>query len=77
MVGFVVSSIVKVAVVVDVFPQSSVAVNVTVSVPVAPHRSDNPVLLLVHTTPPQTSDVPVTTAGTDPKISQVPVSLFV
>jgi hypothetical protein len=42
MVGRVVSSTVKVAVVVLSFPHTSVAVNVTVAAPVAPHKSLNP-----------------------------------
>jgi hypothetical protein len=41
MLGFVVSWIVNVAEVVLVLPQSSVAVNVTVAAPVAPHKSLN------------------------------------
>ena len=40
-VGAVVSSMVKVAVDVAVFPQSSVAVKVTVADPVAPHSSES------------------------------------
>ena len=39
--GFVVSSIVKVAVEEEELPQSSVAVKITVAEPVAPHKSDN------------------------------------
>ncbi|WP_291135461.1 hypothetical protein [Flavobacterium sp. UBA7663] len=39
-VGAVLSMIVNVAEVVEVFPQSSVAVNVTVAEPVAPHVSE-------------------------------------
>lgn len=41
---------VKVACVVDEFPQLSVAVNVTVSEPVAPHGLLNPAELWVHVT---------------------------
>jgi hypothetical protein len=41
--GGVISLIVKVAVVVLAFPQSSVAVKVTVAEPVAPHKSLNEV----------------------------------
>ena len=41
--GFIVSSIVTVAVRVVVFPQSSVAVKITSASPVAPHSLDNPV----------------------------------
>ena len=55
-VGFAVSSMVKVAVVVVKFPQASVAVKVTVSVPVAPQSSLRPVLSLVQVTPEHTSD---------------------
>ena len=43
MVGGVVSSMVKVAVVVAVLPQESVAVNVTIAEPVSPQSSDKPV----------------------------------
>ena len=39
--GFIVSSIVNVADAVVVFPQSSVAVNVTEAEPVAPHSSES------------------------------------
>ena len=56
MLGSVVSSMVKVAVVVLVLPQSSVAVKVTVSAPVAPQRSLNPVELLLQVTLPQLSE---------------------
>ena len=47
---------VKVAVVVVKFPQASVAVKVTVSVPVAPQSSLRPVLSLVQVTPEHASD---------------------
>ena len=50
MVGGVVSSIVNVAVVGVAFPQSSVAVNVTVAVPVCPQPSLKAVKLFVHVT---------------------------
>ena len=53
--GSVVSSIVKVAVVVLVLPQSSVAVKVTVAEPVAPQSSDKPAKLFDHVTSPQSS----------------------
>ena len=43
MLGLVVSSIVNVAVVVLALPQSSVAVNVTIALPVAPQSSLNAV----------------------------------
>ena len=43
--GTTVSTIVKLEEVVSLFPQASVAVKVTVSVPVAPQRSLKPVLL--------------------------------
>ena len=55
-VGFAVSSMVKVAVVVVKFPQASVAVKVTVSVPVAPQSSLRPVLSLVQVTPEHASE---------------------
>jgi hypothetical protein len=42
-VGAVVSSIVKIPEVVEVFPHASVAVNITVAEPVAPHKSESPV----------------------------------
>ena len=51
MLGFVVSSIVNVAVVETVSPQSSVAVKVTVAAPVAPQRSLRAVKSLDHVTP--------------------------
>ena len=54
-VGGVVSCIVNVAVVVLVLPQASVAVKVTVTAPVAPHRSLNDDELLLQVTPPHTS----------------------
>ena len=41
-IGLVVSSIVKIALVVEAFPQSSVAVKITSTLPEAPHSSDNP-----------------------------------
>ena len=47
-VGSVLSAIVKVAMVSVSFPHASVAVNITVSIPVAPQSSLNPVLLFVH-----------------------------
>ena len=46
---------VKLAVVVEVFPQASVAVKVTEAVPVAPHRSLSEVKLLLQETVPQSS----------------------
>src|SRR5204862_92543 len=49
--GLVVSSILNVAVVVDDFPQSSVAVKVTVALPLAPHPSDSAVKLSLQLTP--------------------------
>ena len=42
---------VKVPVVLLLLPQSSVAVKVTVSVPVAPQRSERPALVLLQITP--------------------------
>ena len=54
--GFVVSTIVKVAVVEVLLPQSSVAVKVTVASPVAAQRSLNAAKLLLHVTPLQMSD---------------------
>ena len=54
--GAVVSSMVKVAVVVLVFKQSSVAVKVTKAEPVAPHSSLKAVKSLDHITPPQRSE---------------------
>ena len=54
--GLVVSSIVKVAVVLDSLPQSSVAVNSTVAAPVAPHKSDKPSKLFDQTTSEQSSE---------------------
>ncbi len=54
--GAVVSSVVKVAVVELKFPQASVAVKVTVSVPVAPQASLRPVLSLVQVTPEHASE---------------------
>ena len=57
-IGAVVSSIVNVAFASIKFPQSSVSVNVTVSVPVVPHRSLNPALLFVIVALPELS-VPV------------------
>ena len=48
--GAVVSTIVKVAVVVTVFKSSSVAVNITVALPVAPHSSLKPVKSLLQVT---------------------------
>ena len=55
MLGSVLSSMVNVAVVLEVFPQSSVAVKVTVSAPVAPQRSLKPALLLLQVTLPHAS----------------------
>ena len=49
------SRIVKVAVVVDVFPQASVALNVTRADPVPPHPSDKPAKSLLQVTPLQSS----------------------
>ena len=49
------SSIVNVAVVLEALPHSSVAVKVTVALPVAPQSSDNPVKSLVHVMLPQRS----------------------
>src|SRR5450631_2988693 len=46
---------VNVPVVLLLLPQSSVAVKVTVSVPVAPHRSERPALVLLQVTPLQIS----------------------
>ena len=54
-VGSVVSSIVKVAVVVLEFPQASVAVKITVAKPVSPHPSLSAVKLLLQVTPLQSS----------------------
>ena len=54
--GDVVSIIVKVAEEEDAFPQASVAVKVTVALPVAPHRSESDVKLSLHQTPEHTSD---------------------
>ena len=48
--GGVLSSMVKVPVVVDLLPQSSVAVKITVAAPVAPHKSLKPGLLLLQVT---------------------------
>ena len=53
--GAVVSTMVKVAVVVVVLPQSSVAVQVTIAEPVAPHSSLNAVKSFVMVTSPQAS----------------------
>ena len=50
-VGAVVSSIVNVAVVVAVLPHASVAVKITVALPVAPQSSLNAVKLLLQVTP--------------------------
>ena len=50
--GAVVSSMVNVAVVDVLSPQSSVAVKVTVAAPVAPQRSLRDVKSLLHVTPP-------------------------
>ena len=55
MAGAVSSTMVKVAVVLVWFPQLSVAVKITVAVPVAPQRSDTELKLLLHTTPEHTS----------------------
>ena len=55
MLGDVVSSIVNVDVVVDSLPQSSVAVNVTVALPVDPQSSESAVKSLLQVTPEQTS----------------------
>jgi uncharacterized membrane protein YagU involved in acid resistance len=52
-VGGVVSTIVNVAAVVLLLPQASVAVNITVAAPVAPHRSLNAVKLFVQVTLPE------------------------
>ena len=49
-VGFVVSAMVNVALVVLVLPHSSLAVNITVALPVAPHPSVSAVKLFVHVT---------------------------
>src|SRR5204862_350580 len=46
----------KVAVVVDLLPQASVAVKITVAEPVAPQPSLRAVRLLLQVTPPQASD---------------------
>ena len=54
--GSVVSSIVNVAVVVLEFPQTSVAVKVTVAAPVAPQRSESALKSLDQVTPLQLSD---------------------
>ena len=54
--GLVVSSMVNVAVVLLVLPQSSVAVKVTVAEPVAPQSSLKPSKSLLNVTPPQTSE---------------------
>jgi hypothetical protein len=48
--GGVVSTMVNVPEIVDVLPHASEAVKVTVAEPVAPHKSDNPLKLLVHVT---------------------------
>ena len=53
--GAVLSSMVKVALVVVAFPQASVAVKITVAAPVAPQRSLNAVKLLVQVITPQLS----------------------
>src|SRR5690606_18406897 len=53
--GAVVSSMVKVAVVLLSLPHSSVAVKITVALPVAPHSSLNTVKLLLHVTSPHIS----------------------
>ena len=53
--GSVVSTIVKVAVVLESLPQSSTAVNSTVAEPVAPHKSERLVKLLDQVTLPQLS----------------------
>src|SRR5438132_486099 len=55
MLGGVESLIVKVAVVLLALPQSSVAVNLTVAAPVAPHRSLRAVKSLLQVTPPHAS----------------------
>lgn len=55
-IGSVSSMIVKVAEVVEEFPQLSVAVNVTVAEPVAPHVSETDAKLLVQVTFEQTSE---------------------
>src|SRR5436190_21443 len=55
-VGSVVSSIVKVAEIMLVFPHASVAVNVTVANPVAPQSSLNVVKSLLKVTPLHASD---------------------
>src|SRR5687767_11743026 len=54
--GGVVSTIVKVAVVLLLNPSLSVAVKVTVAAPVSPHRSDNEIKSFVHVIGPQGSD---------------------
>ena len=53
--GFVVSMMVKVAVVAALFPQASVAVKETVAAPVAPQESETEVKLLVQVTEEQVS----------------------
>src|SRR5205085_1490150 len=53
--GAVLSTIVNVAEVLDALPQSSVAVNVTVALPVLPQPSLRPPKLLLHDTALQTS----------------------
>ena len=53
--GFVVSSIVNVADVFELFPQVSVAVKVPLAAPVAPHPFDRDETLLFHVTPLQAS----------------------
>ena len=55
MTGAAVSSIVKVALVVLLFPQSSVAVKTTVVAPVTPHKSLKPSKSLLHLTDEQSS----------------------
>src|SRR5678809_981377 len=49
--GAVVSTMVKEAVVEEAFPQASLAVNVTVALPVAPHRLESEVKSLLQVTP--------------------------
>ena len=58
MLGSVVSSIVKVAVVLLVLPQASVAVKVTVALPVAPQSSLKAMKSLLHVTPPSICSTP-------------------
>src|SRR5688572_1749855 len=54
--GGVVSTILKVATVEEALPQSSVAVKVTVALPVAPHGLESPLKLLLQVTPEQISE---------------------